>query len=182
MTDFRKMVPRRTGGHEILFQPDFRMQTGLCRALWTQHPEYGPRLDVIMAKRDWERLRAIELDVQRHVLDTLALEADAYSCIKFEDPTDVTEHTQASVRLKITARTAIFDQDKQPQDAMPPCGTDMDARLVLQADKVWLRERRFGLEVRVTQIKWYPRAPSAAPPPPKRPRLAPLQFLDDPDA
>ena len=90
------------------------------------------------------------------------------------------------MRLKITAKTAIFDQHGRTQEAMPPCGTDMEARFLLEANKVWLRERRFGLEVRVQQVKWYPCAStttssSSSLSAHKRRRTGPpLQFLDYP--
>ena len=192
---FRTMVPRRMGGHEIQFAPPYKRQSRRCRAIWTD--AYG-RLDVFMSIRDWGELQALESAASQHVYKTLAVEgAEAHSYVKAEDEDEEDGADGdggggiAVVRLKVTAKTDIFDWEGTQQDSMPPAGTAMDVRVLVESCKLWLREGRFGLELRLNQVKWYPRTPPAAIPTAVVPKASvvagkrshgTMQFLDDPEA
>ena len=173
---FRAMVPKRMGGHEITFVPAYKAQSRRCRASWTD--TYG-RLDVSMQRKDWQALRSLEAAAVAHVSGlSFAADATPHTYVLLDDEGD--EEADAVVRLKVTARTEVFDSDGQPQDGMPPAGTAMDVRVLVESNKVWLREGRFGLELRLAQVKWYPR-PLDQQQPHRQKASSVVAFLEDPD-
>ena len=172
---FRRMVPKRMGGHEIALSPMFRAQTARCRAYWAGADSYN-RLDVTMGRRDWQALRDLELAAEDHVDATLPVDVDAdmHSYVHFDEDSD-----QARVRLKVTARTNIYDAQGQAVEELPPKGTPMDVRVLVECNKLWLREGRYGLELMLQQVKFYPRATSQ---PTAHTSASGLDFLPDPAA
>ena len=170
-TTFMDMQGRRMGGNEIAFTPALKWQTRKCRAWLSQ---YG--LEVCMSRRDWLKLQRLEAQVAAHV-EALGLEgASLHSYVRFEEG-ETEEDCSALVRLKVVARTEVFDREGRYQEGMPAPGTPMDVRAIIEANKVWLREGRYGLELRVTQVKWYPREVAAA----AGRTAARLQFEEDPE-